>query len=95
MELQMQIEFVISIAVAIVSGLGTMIGIAATIVSKVTKMKADIQANVDKISSDVGSMTEYQKLESALAEVHQENAELKKQIKKLMSKINHIHCEEE
>lgn len=95
MELQMQIEFVISIAVAIVSGLGTMVGIAAAIVSKVTKMKADIQANVDKISSDVGSMTEYQKLESALAEVHQENAELKKQIKKLMSKINHIHYEEE
>lgn len=95
MELQMQIEFVISIAIAIVSGLGTMIGIAATIVSKVTKMKADIQANVDKIKTDVDSMTEYQKLESALAEVHQENAELKKQMKKLMAKIDHMYIKED
>lgn len=86
------IELVVSVAISIFTGIGTMVGIACKIISSVKKMKADIQVKVDNIAKDVNGMTEAQKLELALAAISEENAALKKQIKALVNKIDKIHA---
>lgn len=49
--------------------------------------------NFKNLKEDVSNMTALEEVRSELKEVLQENASLKREMRKLVGKINHIHVE--
>ncbi len=90
----MQIETIITTIIMVLSSITTCGIMAIKFFKKIKTLKDELKKDVDDIKGNVDRMTEAQKLEIALAEVHQENAALKRQLNIAMAKLNHMHVEE-
>lgn len=77
---------------ALVPAVTALVGMAVCVgvgVGKIRKANRDTVDSIDRVSK------KSQSLESQLADVHRENVELKKQLRKLMAKVEHIHFVED
>lgn len=77
---------------ALVPAVTALVGMAVCVgvgVGKIRKANRDTVDSIDRVSK------KSQSLESQLADVHRENIELKKQLRKLMAKVEHIHFVED
>lgn len=81
----MDVTSIQAIIVAGASALGSVLSLIAIIAGVISKF--------NKVRSDIGRMTDTTKLEAALAEVHAENANLKREIVKLTKAVNKIYSE--
>ena len=80
---------------ALVPAVTALVGMAVTIgvgVGAIKKANRETIENVDVSNKKVCKHTE--SLESQLQEVHKENVELKKQLRKVMAKLDHVHIVE-
>ena len=76
---------------ALVPAVSALVGMAVCVgvgVGKIRKANRDTVDSIDTISR------KSQSLESQLQEVHAENVELKKQLRKAMAKLDHVHIVE-
>ena len=73
---------------ALVPAVSALVGMAVCVgvgVGKIRKANRDTVDSIDTISR------KSQSLESQLQEVHKENVELKRQLRKVMAKLEHVH----
>lgn len=76
---------------ALVPAVTALVGMAVCVgvgVGKIRKANRDTVDSIDTISR------KSQSLESQLNEVHAENVELKRQLRKVMAKLDHVHIVE-
>lgn len=76
---------------ALVPAVTALVGMAVCVgvgVGKIRKANRNTVDSIDKVSR------KSQSLESQLIEVHKENIELKKQLRKAMAKLDHVHIVE-
>ena len=76
---------------ALVPAVTALVGMAVCVgvgVGKIRKANRNTVDSIDTISR------KSQSLESQLVEVHKENVELKKQLRKVMAKLDHVHIVE-
>lgn len=76
---------------ALVPAVTALVGMAVCVgvgVGKIRKANRDTVDSIDRVSK------KSQSLESQLQEVHKENIELKKQLRKAMAKLDHVHIVE-
>ena len=83
METEQIVTWVLSILPSLIAVLST-VGLAIKTIRNFKKLKAD-----------VSNMTAMEEIRSELKEVLQENRELKKQLNKAMTKIDHVYRPEE
>lgn len=74
-----------AIVIAGASAFGSILSLIAIIAGVINKF--------NKVRSDIGRMTDTTNLNAALAEVHAENANLKREIVKLTKTVNKIYSE--
>ena len=77
---------------ALVPAVTALVGMAVTIgvgVGAIKRANRETIETVDVSNKKVCKHTE--SLESQLADVHRENVELKRELKKVMAKLDHIH----
>ena len=77
---------------ALVPAVSALVGMAVCVgvgVGKIRKANRDTVDSIDTISR------KSQSLESQLQEVHKENVELKRQLRKVMAKLEHVHIVDE
>lgn len=91
----MQIETIITTIIMVLSTITTCGIMAIKFFKKIKMLKDELKKDVDNIKDNVDRMTEAQKLEMALAEAHQENAALKRQLNVTLAKLNHMHIDSE
>jgi len=76
---------------ALVPAVTALVGMAVCVgvgVGKIRKANRDTVDSIDRVSR------KSQSLESQLSEVHAENVELKRQLRKVMAKLDHVHIVE-
>ena len=76
---------------ALVPAVTALVGMAVCVgvgVGKIRKANRDTVDSIDRVSK------KSQSLESQLQDVHKENVELKKQLRKVMAKLDHVHIVE-
>lgn len=76
---------------ALVPAVTALVGMAVCVgvgVGKIRKANRDTVDSIDKVSR------KSQSLESQLQDVHAENIQLKKQLRKVMAKLDHVHIVE-
>lgn len=81
MDINTIVEWVIAVLPSVIAVLSTV-----GLIWKVFK-------NFKKLKEDVANMTALEEVRSELKEVLQENASLKREMRKLVGKINHTHVE--
>ena len=88
----MNIDVITQYILALVPAVTALVGMAVTIglgVAKIKKANKETVETVDASNKKVCKHTE--SLESQLANVHKENVELKRQLTKVMKKLDHVH----
>ena len=73
---------------ALVPAVTALVGMAVCVgvgVGKIRKANRDTVDSIDRVSK------KSQSLESQLQDVHAENIQLKKQLRKVMAKLDHVH----
>lgn len=88
----MNIDVITQYILALVPAVTALVGMAVTIglgVAKIKKANKETVETVDASNKKVCKHTE--SLESQLASVHKENVELKRQMTKIMKKLDHVH----
>ena len=73
---------------ALVPAVTALVGMAVCVgvgVGKIRKANRDTVDSIDRVSK------KSQSLESQLQDVHAENVQLKKQLRKVMAKLDHVH----
>ena len=76
---------------ALVPAVTALVGMAVCVgvgVGKIRKANRDTVDSIDRVSR------KSQSLESQLQDVHAENIQLKKQLRKVMAKLDHVHIVE-
>lgn len=76
---------------ALVPAVTALVGMAVCVgvgVGKIRKANRDTVDSIDRVGK------KSQSLESQLQDVHKENVELKKQLRKVMAKLDHVHIVE-
>lgn len=76
-------------AVTALTGMAVMIGVGIGKIKKANKETVDTVTSVGSSLDTIKSQSKF--LEAQLVAVQKENAELKKQMTKLMKKVEHIH----
>ena len=88
----MELDVITQYILAIVPAFTAVVGMVVTLgvgIAKIKKANNDTIDTVDASNQKVCKHTE--SLESQLAAVHKENVELKKQLRKAMAKLDHVH----
>lgn len=87
MKLEMEINTIYDLLIAIIPALTAVISVvsvAVRILSKFTSLK-----------DEFSSKTDYKELQKVLSKMYDENMDLKKEIKRLQSQIDHVYRPEE
>lgn len=84
----MEIDVITQYILAIVPAVTAIVGMVVTIGVGIGKIKKANSTTVDEV---VKVSKRQQLLESQLSDVHNENIELKKQLRKAIAKLEHVH----
>lgn len=90
------LELIISIIIAAAPALTAIIGIIGAVIKNkknVDTSLGNLSAEFEALRKQVFDTKEYEALKNQLLIAHQENCELKKYIKELLTKIDHIERE--
>lgn len=90
------LELIISIIIAAAPALTSIFGIIAAVIKNKKNVDAslgNLSAEFEALRKQVFDTKEYEALKNQLLIAHQENCELKKYIKELLTKIDHIERE--
>lgn len=90
------LELIISICIAAAPALTSIFGIIAAVIKNkknVDQSLGNLSAEFEALRKQVFDTKEYEALKNQLLIAHQENCELKKYIKELLTKIDHIERE--
>lgn len=87
MELEMETEQIVTWVLSILPSLIAVLSTVGLVVKTIRNFK--------KLKDDVSNMTAMEEIRSELKEVLQENRELKKQLNRTMTKIDHVYRPEE
>lgn len=88
----MELDIITQYLLAIVPAFTAVVGMAVTLGVGIGKIKKANRETIEKVDvTDKRVSKHTASLETQLAEVHRENVELKKQLRKIMAKLEHIH----
>lgn len=91
----MEIDVITQYILAIVPAFTAVVGMVITLgvgIGKIRKANALTEEKVERTTK--GTVAHQEKLERELTSVHKENAALKKDLDKVMKKIQHIHFDD-
>lgn len=90
----MNLEELYLIIVAAAPSLTAILGVVLSVIKVIKEGKKTNKEVIDKfeeVRQEIFNVKEYQDVKDQLVIVHQENAELKKKINELLTKIDHIY----
>lgn len=90
----MNLEELYLIIVAAAPSLTAILGVVLSVIKVIKEGKKTNKEVIDKfeeVRQEIFNVKEYRDLKDQLVIVHQENAELKKKINELLTKIDHIY----
>lgn len=94
----LELETIYAIIMAAAPALTSIIGIIFAVVKGIKTSKStstDVINKFEEVRQEIFNTKEYSELKDQLKIAHQENYELKKKLNELLTKIDHIHRNEE
>lgn len=94
----LELETIYAVIIAAAPALTAIIGIIFAVIKGIKTSKttsADVIDKFEEVRQEIFNTKEYSELKTQLMIAHQENYELKKKLNELLTKIDHIHRNEE